>query len=123
MPFGMTQRQAEVGAKKLLRMMKSPGWKVRIWYNLGWNYQVFKDYLRVSPSVIPGKFYCGMSFEADGNGTPAFLYRNGVWKDPNTAVKKQIAYARAQTDAVNAVVTKVETGEKLKCTSVKMKRT
>jgi hypothetical protein len=89
-------RQAWSDANKLLKKMKSKGWEVRVWENLGWHYELVSRH--ISLHVLKG--VKGPSYGTMMNLTEEFscagqpeLRSPGYYSDPNDAVANQLKVA------------------------------
>lgn len=91
----MTKETATANAKILKAKMKTKGWKIRVWENFGWNYSIQNGYMGVSPCFSSGKYFAMLATEIGGAGVPTYWHDPKVYRDPNKAVKQQLA--RAQT--------------------------
>jgi len=106
----MTEKQAKIRGKALLKCMHGKGWKLRVWENFGWHYSVYNETILVygsSNEYDNGEYRVLLS--ADSNHpyggdllwTPHPAIRN---KDPNKAVRDQLEYA---TKAVNKLASAI----------------
>ena len=105
-----TKRKAEAQAKKLLAKMKSPGWKIDVWENMGWHYCLRNGVLTINPSsVFPGTFLCLIGDGKSSGGlsicTPMSAIRN---KDPNKAIREQTEFAKSAINKYQAIIKKAE---------------
>ena len=112
----MTKRQATAAGNRLLRRLKGTGWKVDVWENLGWQYAVRLDADPGNLSVYEdtdGRYSCLLGSDGCG-GQGCWTTLGGRHKDPNAAVKKELASARAVVakcqKAVESVAQHVEKG-------------
>ena len=90
-----TKAQAIKKAKELLGKMKTKGWKIRVWQNLGWHHSVINYGIQViGPSGCrEEKYSCYLSNEKDGGGSPTYWHDRNSYINPNEAVTKQLAKA------------------------------
>ena len=106
-----TKAQATEKAKELLGKMKTKGWKIRVWENLGWHHSVMNYGIEVYGPSYPseeGKYSCFLHDKKRGAGSPSYWHDAKSYKDPNVAVERQIAKARKFIEGIdkhlNAVV-------------------
>jgi hypothetical protein len=115
----MTKTEAAEKAVELKNMMKSPGWKVRVWENMGWHYSIYNGNLAVYPSFVKGTYHANLSDSSDllswhnngdkvPSGTPSYWHKAETFKDPNEAVASQVKRARAFVNQLQLVVTDAE---------------
>jgi hypothetical protein len=109
-----TKQQAQNKGKALLRKMKGKGWKLRIWENLGWHYEVSLGGLTVSPFEISGKKerYHALLSAGDYAGTGEIFWTDvGFYStDPNKVVKHQLKIARDFINKCNKAIKQIEQG-------------
>jgi len=105
----MTKQEATRRGKALLARMKTKGWKLRVWENLGWHYSLERPPLSVyplyreeeeSPSV--GIMMTNKADES-GWGYPCWDYKASN-KDPNKAVEAQIKEAQEYVNQLQAAL-------------------
>jgi hypothetical protein len=94
----MTKKEAMQAAKALRKKMTGRNWKLRVWENLGWHYQVHRSRISVS-EAIDGKgevrYYTGCAMVKGGVGTPIeWSVRKPMFTDPNQAVQAQLNAVR-----------------------------
>ena len=92
-------------ADKLLAMMKTPGWTTRIWYNMGWNYEVENGPLTVD--AWNGGYICGLSYEHQ-KAIPTDWHDEKTYDDPNKAVRGQLKIAREYARTINKHIKETE---------------
>jgi hypothetical protein len=94
----MTKKEAMQAAKALRKKMTGRNWKIRVWENLGWHYQVHRSRISVL-EAIDGRgnrrYYTSCSMATDGIGTPVeWSVRKPSFTDPNQAVQAQLNAVR-----------------------------
>lgn len=89
-----TKREATAAGKKLLSRMKTSGWKLRVWENMGWHYalenygmSIHQDNPKETCSVL-------FSLDPEGPGGSSIWCDKKQYKDPNKAVERQMELAR-----------------------------
>lgn len=83
--------EARKRAKHLLSIMKTSGWEIDVWENLGWHYALRHKKLEISLHVsgVPHEFFmCGPS---------SLVQHIGHMKDPNALVFALMKHIRAQS--------------------------
>lgn len=78
----MNKQQAETEARKLLALMTTRGWKVKVWENLGWHYCLEGWHIKVYPTY--GGYRAYITMTDTGGMDPRF--EDKVRRDPNRAV-------------------------------------
>ena len=109
----MTKKEAVKLGTELRECMKGRGWKVRVWENCGWNYQVTNGPITVNPS--PGtedrvsSVWVMMTddLQYPGAGPPLWTDTRD-YRDPNRAVAAQAKRARRELNKLTKIVTHVE---------------
>lgn len=96
-------------AQELLKRMRTPGWYIRVWENLGWHYQIYNPKARASiyVSTVTGKFWCLFGGN-EGEGGPTLLNDQSVedryFDDPNDAFASAVKYARSVVSHYDEIV-------------------
>lgn len=104
----LTKEEATKKGKALLKRMKTKGWKLRVWENLGWHYSLQNPPLCVSPSVS-GMVFTLMTEKADEAGWGSLLWDGAPHsRSPNKAVADQVKLARKVVNDLNKVVEAAE---------------
>ena len=112
-----TKAEIMAAGQRVLKMMKSPGWKLRVHNNIGWHYSVYHPKSGIQlccgyQQLNPKNFSTLMSESqgADYGGTGSTLWSHDKYfKDPNKAVEYQLKLAR---DFVNNLKNVVENAER-----------
>lgn len=107
--------EAIAEAKKLLSIINTPGWVIRVWENLGWHYAIenSQGMITVYPSYPhdrhPIKYYCMMTDNEKfpGCGSPIWA-DDHHYLDPNDAIAMTTQLAREKVDELNNLVKRVE---------------
>lgn len=107
-----SKSRAEALALKLLRRMKTPGWKTRLWKNLGWHYSLQNGFvsLHVSSAIIGGDHYFAMvDYDEGGSGGLSMWTKSNSssFKDPNKAVEAAITYALPIMDHITGIRSRI----------------
>ncbi len=108
-----TQNEARKAAEALQKKMhNSHDWKVRVWENLGWHYEIRNGPLSLlnSPRSVPVRYLCMMSEDKDTDGSGAHVWSShDYWdEDPNAAVRLQVEYARGIIDVLTQTLEAAE---------------
>ncbi len=89
--------QAVKHAKQTLRRMKTRGWEVRVWENLGWHYMLTNKLCGLSLHLNYNKtgYWCMMAGHDAKNVTcgDAYFDVTQSFKDPNQAVEAMFKIA------------------------------
>lgn len=95
----MTKSQATGAAKRLLRRMRTKGWRICVSENLGWHYCIENagGHITVNPSCA-GKFFCMMSAGQYQHTGCCDWSTDKTFKDPNAAVACTLGLAKAYAD-------------------------
>lgn len=98
-----------VKAAAALAKRLGPQWKVLVWENLGWHYEVHCKGVQVYPSCGGKRFHClvGTSDDVSG-GLAAWNVKNVITDDPMEAVRLQLKHVRAYVNRLNKTVTAQE---------------
>lgn len=91
----LTESQARSKAEKLLAKMKSPGWEIRVWENLGWHYSLQRGTLNVlEHEYQKTAYHIFYSEEVGGVSEPSYYgICNKSYDNPNLAVEKALQLA------------------------------
>lgn len=103
-----TKEAATKKAKLLISKMKTKGWKISIWENLGWHYKITLKNMAVYPDTINNKFYAMLSDGSFPGTSPGYWLHEGVYKDPNKAVKVALKEAKNFTLECHRIVDQME---------------
>ncbi len=104
-------------------MMKTKGWRVRVWQNDGWRYSICGPWMSVH-RTSDGKFFAFVNDtgEADECDMPETYGRadrsNRSFVDPNDAVLARLADAVAHRDQLIRCLIKAHESLGLKCPKV-----
>jgi len=92
----MTKHEATQQGRRLLRRMEGTGWKLRVWENIGWHYEVQNGGIEIYVStVFRTPRYSVLLHEGDTpGGGSIFWYTNRDFHDPNLAVMAQLLHAQ-----------------------------
>ncbi len=98
----LTKKEATVKAKALKKLMKTKGWKIRVWENIGWHYSLKNGPVNLS------EYNCGKetSYSCLIAHTPGFCGGLALWtedsksrranaasKEPNACVARAMWFA------------------------------
>jgi hypothetical protein len=102
----MNKQEAERAAAKLLRRM-GPGWKPRIWENLGWHFEVHTD--DGTPFGRLHVFGSDEGWHALLNADGQSVGGNSAWcppwgPDPVAVAKAALALAKKEMEGINALL-------------------
>lgn len=86
----MTKNVAIRKGNELLKKMKTQGWELDVWENIGWHYCLRKKYISLHPT-IGGRYFTLMG--ENGTGELYFSTKGSYFRDPNKAVEYQITVA------------------------------
>lgn len=110
----MTEKQATSAANKLLRQMKTFGWHIEVWENLGWHYglllQTGKDSgvnLCVSHSREKITYFCLASRNYLGSGETQWT-DGKFFADPNDAFAHQVKLIKKENQSTEAFLAAVK---------------
>ena len=106
-------KKAHIEATECLALMKTRGWDIRVWENLGWHcgLENAKGHLSIHQATFHGKrqYHALLSHNTPGAGNPQWT--PSAWRDdPNDAVATTMAMARKDIGAKDKFLTKVERG-------------
>lgn len=104
-----TEKQATRKAKALLSKMKTKGWKIRVWENIGWHHAIYCGYLSIHE--FAGKYNAMLSDDTFA-GTPIYWSHGNFYKDPNKAVTMVMKAAEKFVKGCSDIIE--ETKKKLK---------
>jgi hypothetical protein len=97
------RKEAEKEAKSVLRKMKTPGWKIRLWHNMHWCWSLQNQYISVMGQL--GSSWAMMSDVRHASGSPSFWCPpHRLFRDPNKAVKYVQDYAELFVAQVTRIV-------------------
>jgi len=105
----MTENQARTKGKKLLKKMKGKGWKLHVYENIDWHYNVWNGPIAVYENN--GECWCLMGTEPDckGVGMGHMAWSDNFHsKDPNVVVRHQVRLARKVADGYDTAVKRIE---------------
>lgn len=101
-----TKKEATQEAKKLLRKMKSKGWKIHVWENQGWYYNLIHNVLSLNVSLASGlsdiKYFCML------DPSYTFWTDHKIFSDPNEAVDHAIKIGRKVLNELTSVIVTAE---------------
>lgn len=100
-----TRENARTAAKACLRRMKTGGWKIRVWRNISWYWELRCGNLTVNRGVVGYNCYLRTN---EGLGGASFWHDHQTYQDPNEAVREQLKKARKFVREVRGVVEDVE---------------
>jgi hypothetical protein len=92
-----TKKEAQKAGEELLSKLKGKGWRIKVWSNLGWHYNLANGRLTIHPDSF-NKGYMALLSDATCKhigGGAAFWTNSKSFKDPNDAVKDQIKRAKS----------------------------
>lgn len=101
-----TEALARAYAKKALKRMRTKGWTIRTWDNLGWHWTLWRPHIQVRQG-LGGTFSAGVSEHEDGVGTPAYWYNGNSYADPNKAVEMAVREAQKHVAECNLIIAQV----------------
>lgn len=109
-----TKAQAEKAGKEMMAAMKSTGWKLDVWENIGWHCALRQAPMCVHRSEYNKKVYysCLMSERIGEDHAGSALWTNHkpekLYTDPNKAVEDQVFVARQVLDSIVSADEKAE---------------
>lgn len=101
-----TKREAMVAGRHLKSLMKTSGWKVCVWNNLGWYYNIKKENVVVNPDSnhrMGGSWYW-----CEVEPSYAFWSDGRSYRDPNMAVQRAISKVRKEVEEFKQILSKAE---------------
>ena len=103
-------------ARKTLSKMRKPGrWRINVFENLGWHWDLASGYITLSGDYYDSgtsQFSAMMADTLPPCGSPHYWYPGpgkGYFKDPNKAVDYVLRHAERFVKNVNSVVSKQRT--------------
>jgi hypothetical protein len=95
-----TKKQTIAAGNKALKTLpnKGKGWRLRVWENLGWHFNLQRGYASISES-FGGEYYCLITDDPSHLGSGC-----GAWHDPGGSCKTPW---KAFEHAANSVLTYV----------------
>jgi len=109
------RKRAIAEAREVRAKMKTKGWRVRVFENLGWHWNLFNGYITLSGDgcgvTKSVKYSAMMADSLPPGGSPNFWYPGpgkGYFKDPNKAVDYVFKSAKQFVREVHSVVEKQE---------------
>ena len=113
----LTKEQAEQRGNLLFNKMRGEGWKLRVWENLGWQYEVKNGAMSVTPCSL-GEApdgsediqFCLMGTDKDDDMSSGHMgwETDFISTDPNEVVLVQVKRAREVLNGYIAAVTHIE---------------
>jgi len=104
----MNKQEATKAGKALLARMKTKGWKLRVWENLGWHYSLERPPLSVYPLYGEGEspsVGIMMTNKADESGWGYLCWDyKASSEDPNKVVEAQIKEAQEYINRLQAAL-------------------
>lgn len=90
----MTREQARAAASRLIRKMRSIGWKADVWENLGWHYSIRRGQLAIYEHFVGGRpRYQALLSTDKYAGGEAFWTNRDSYRDPNSCEAAQVRTA------------------------------
>lgn len=99
--------KAHKDAKNLIKQMKTTGWNVHVWENLGWHWRINKLDGLLSVSGDPKTGYNAMLSTSLPGTCDSIWYDPKYFKDPNKAVAHRITVARGILKPIQALLFKL----------------
>jgi hypothetical protein len=102
----MTKKEAVRRGKLLLKKMKTKGWKLDVWENLGWRYCISKPSIKIYP-FITNNMDMNAIIKYHGLIQPNYTFwtnRAGWREDPNEAADVALKYARKIATLHNGIL-------------------
>ncbi len=104
-PYETTKQEATTAAKALAKALGSK-WKIRVWENMGWHYNVASpcNQVKITPFIYGGKIdsYTAFFGSAEDN------YCGGRWaesgKTPKAALRAVIKRATCERDEIDTML-------------------
>jgi hypothetical protein len=105
----LSRKEAEEAARKVQKRMKSKGWKIRVWENLGWHFEIKKGTIQLHEASHNGRrpyYWTLMGSELNSYGGETYLLADETPKidmqiyDPNDAYLRQLKVAKAHLDKI-----------------------
>jgi hypothetical protein len=100
-----TENQAIAAAKRLLKKMKTSGWEIVVWENLGWHYKLVRGNICLyeHESMVGKPTYWTLR-GYDGAGEMYLTHNYERHTDPNKAVTAQLNLALAHVGHVQKLI-------------------
>ncbi len=104
-----SEREAFKRAEKVVKKLNTKGWKINVWENLGWHYELLNSYM--SLHEVSGTFYAMVSNSLPaGSGSAFWTVRNDpTFENPNDAVRLALKHVSTFVRKVKEVQKKLET--------------
>ena len=99
-----TKEEAESGAEVLLKKMTTPGWKIRVWENLGWHFEITKHSMAIHFSEHPGQYHTYLNSGSTPGGGSHYWHQPYYSDDPNEVYERQLEVAQQFIDECQEVV-------------------
>lgn len=84
------QAEARKEAEKIRRKLRSKGWTILVWDNLGWTFSLKLGHFNLYPNGLGGFFVLVSMHQRGVGGVPEWTH-GGAFTDPNQAVKASLA--------------------------------
>ena len=102
-----SENEAVKAAKATLKRIKTKGWAIRVWENIGWHYALQNEYMNIYPNYETGSkefFISLMADEARENyGYPAFTDRFRH-SNINKVIEHQLELAKNYAARINKII-------------------
>jgi hypothetical protein len=106
-----TKEEAEATGTAAKALLTSKGWKLRVWENDGWHWELCNHIISLHSSRLNqhGKFWALVTDEVRSVGSGAMLFSDpaGVafeHADPNVVVERAMAYATKVVAKLSGIV-------------------
>ena len=102
-----TKAEATAAAKRCLKKMRTSGWKIRVFENMGWHWRLQNGYLAVADvgyGKSTGRYHAMMSSVSGASGTPSWWYCDATSTDPNKVIRLQLRRALEFANHINEIV-------------------
>ena len=109
----MNRTEALQQAKDLLQKMKTPGWVLRVWENLGWHFAIENSQGLISVYEDAREnvqyYLCMLTDDRGCTGCGSAIWNDEKRHlDPNQAVAETMRLAREKVDSLYSLVRDVE---------------
>jgi hypothetical protein len=98
-------KKAKSDAKKCLRQLKYKGFKINVWENVGWHWELYKGGLHLYNS---GDNFFTLLSECGKSGGHGFWNTSFRHKDPNKVITDQLKAAKSFIKKCSDAVKEVE---------------
>ena len=94
-------------AQELIKKVKSIGWEIDIWENLGWHYAIKNRYMHLH-NIDNKYYYCLISNRPNGYGGMEIWTDKKFFTDPNKAVQHAVIRVHMYYKSIKVVADSVK---------------